>query len=204
MYMTAQRARHVEKMVASQVNIPKVLPRECCSWPSCIFTAEYGPLWWEKSSLVPRPCGTRLGEKLPVHIKVDDTNNQRAVAVWKYGIIVGHVPREAGRTVWYLFTGFKYRQRLMMVNICNTNASHMLVYPIYSLVMSINVCVPELNSHFAFTRPVQLKPVLRYYCTSTKQYYMTSLSSFSTVLPPLSSTAATGSGTACPRIGQYT
>ena len=39
-----------------------------------IFTAEYEPLWWDKSSLVPRLRGTRLGEKLPVHIKEDDTN----------------------------------------------------------------------------------------------------------------------------------
>ena len=43
-----------------------------------------------------------LGERLPITIEEDNNNDARAVAVQKCGVVVGHLPRETARFVWYL------------------------------------------------------------------------------------------------------
>ena len=42
-----------------------------------------------------------LGEKLLIGIEEDNGNDARAVAILKGGIVVGHLPRETARIVWY-------------------------------------------------------------------------------------------------------
>ena len=47
-----------------------------------------------------------VGEILPVDAEEDNVHNRNAVAV-RSGAIVGHLPRELSRTVWYC-VAFKY------------------------------------------------------------------------------------------------
>ena len=42
-----------------------------------------------------------LGERLQVKVEEDNSNDARAVAVQKCGVVVGHLPREIARIVWY-------------------------------------------------------------------------------------------------------
>ena len=42
-----------------------------------------------------------VGEKLPISLEEDNENDPRAVAVLNCGVVVGHLPREKARTVWY-------------------------------------------------------------------------------------------------------
>ena len=42
-----------------------------------------------------------LGEKLQIAIEDDNSNDARAVAVQKHGMVVGHLPRETAKVVWY-------------------------------------------------------------------------------------------------------
>ena len=42
-----------------------------------------------------------VGESLPLSLEEEIDNDPRAAAVLKCGIVVGHVPRETARTVWY-------------------------------------------------------------------------------------------------------
>ena len=42
-----------------------------------------------------------VGEKVDVDIEEDNAADPRAVAVRKCGVVVGPVPREAARTMWY-------------------------------------------------------------------------------------------------------
>ncbi len=41
------------------------------------------------------------GEELPVNVELHNAYDQHAVAVWKLGAVVGHVPTEISRTCWY-------------------------------------------------------------------------------------------------------
>ena len=42
-----------------------------------------------------------LGERLQIEIEDDNSNDAKAVAVQKRSIVVGHLPRETARIVWY-------------------------------------------------------------------------------------------------------
>ena len=42
-----------------------------------------------------------LGKKLQIAIEDDNSNDARAVAVQKHGMVVGHLPRETAKVVWY-------------------------------------------------------------------------------------------------------
>ena len=42
-----------------------------------------------------------LEERLQIEIEDDNSNDARAVAIQKHGIVVGHLPRETARIVWY-------------------------------------------------------------------------------------------------------
>ena len=42
-----------------------------------------------------------LGEKLQIEIEEDNRNDARAVAVQKREMVVGHLPRETAKVVWY-------------------------------------------------------------------------------------------------------
>ena len=42
-----------------------------------------------------------MGKELPFQIEEDNVFDEFAVAIWKDGIIIGHVPRELARTCWY-------------------------------------------------------------------------------------------------------
>ena len=42
-----------------------------------------------------------MGEQLKLKHEEDNSNDVRAVAIAKDGVIVGHLPRELARTVWF-------------------------------------------------------------------------------------------------------
>ena len=42
-----------------------------------------------------------MGEKLALKAEDDNSSDARAVAVCKNGDVVGHVPRESAKTVWF-------------------------------------------------------------------------------------------------------
>ena len=42
-----------------------------------------------------------LDERLLVETENDNSHDARAVAVTKGGVVVGHLPREAAKRVWY-------------------------------------------------------------------------------------------------------
>ena len=42
-----------------------------------------------------------LGERLQIEIEKDNRSDARAVAVQKGGMVVGHLPRETAKVVWY-------------------------------------------------------------------------------------------------------
>ena len=42
-----------------------------------------------------------LGEILQIELEETNSNDARAIAVQKEGVIVGHLPRETARIVWY-------------------------------------------------------------------------------------------------------
>ena len=41
------------------------------------------------------------GEELEVNVEPSNPHDEYAVAVWKGGVVVGHVPREITRTCWF-------------------------------------------------------------------------------------------------------
>ena len=43
-----------------------------------------------------------VGEKLQIDVEEDNDNDPRAVAVLRSGVVVGHLPRETARTVYYV------------------------------------------------------------------------------------------------------
>ena len=42
-----------------------------------------------------------LGERLLIELEETNSNDARAIAVQKDGVVVGHLPRETARIVWY-------------------------------------------------------------------------------------------------------
>ena len=42
-----------------------------------------------------------LGERLQIEVEEGNRNDARAVAVQKRGMVVGHLPRETAKVVWY-------------------------------------------------------------------------------------------------------
>ena len=90
-----------------------------------------------------------MGERLQVEVEEDNSNDARAVAVQKCGVVVGHLPRETARIVWYFLkrgglgwceiTGRRKKGKGLEVPCVYTSGPHKLVKKLETLVQECHI-----------------------------------------------------------------